>query len=144
MKRSKMVKMEKPHEEFCEIGGIDDLRLSSEDEKLIDEAFSSFEENEETVEHSEPPSEDSKNESNVIDDSRSSKTPKMCERKDFILIDLMNSNCIRLADLMTSMNSITEKVINLNVNDLSDEEYHKLLTSADNINKLLVKLSTMI
>lgn len=70
--------------------------------------------------------------------------PKMCERKDFVLIDLMCNNCNRTADLMVKLNKLTELLLSQDLDKLSDEDYHKLLKSADNVNKMLVALNSMV
>lgn len=70
--------------------------------------------------------------------------PKMCERKDFILVDLMCNNCNRIADLMIKMNKSTEALLSIDLDQISDEEYHKILHTADTINKMLVDLNSLI
>ena len=70
--------------------------------------------------------------------------PKMCERKDFVLIDLMCNNCNRTADLMVKLNKITEQLLSQDLDKLSEEDYHKILKSADNVNKMLVALNSMV
>lgn len=70
--------------------------------------------------------------------------PRMCERKDFVLIDLMCNNCNRTADLMVKLNKITEQLLSQDLDKLDDETYHKILKSADNVNKMLVALNSMV
>lgn len=70
--------------------------------------------------------------------------PKMCERKDFILVDLMCNNCNRIADLMIKMNKSTEALLSIDLDQIPDEEYHKILHTADTINKILVNLNSLI
>ena len=109
----------------------DDLIISEEDEKLMDEVIDDFQE--EIEEETEEPLHVYKN-----------TKPKMCERKDFILIDLMSNNCMRLGELMIKMNNITEKLLDVDIDTLTDEEYHRLIKTADDVNKILVQLGTMI
>lgn len=70
--------------------------------------------------------------------------PKMYERKEFILVDLMSNNCTRCADLMMKLNKNTDAVINLNFDEISDEDYHKLLKTADNVNRMLMEIGSLI
>lgn len=107
----------------------EELIVSEEDEKLIDETIDKYEyEDEEEIDL------------HVYKNTK----PKMYERKDFILIYLMNNNCLRLADLMVKMNAITEKLLDVDINELSDEEYHRLRKTADDVNKVLVNLRSII
>jgi hypothetical protein len=110
------------------------LELSDEDEELLDKCI------EESLDGIPVEDEDDDTPLHVYKNTK----PKMCERKDFILIDLLNNNCLRLSDLMLKMNKVTEKLLDVDIDALPDEEYHKLLKTADEINKMLVQLGTMI
>lgn len=112
----------------------DELELSQEDEELLDKCI------EESLDDIPVEDEDEETSLHVYKNTK----PKMCERKDFILIDLLNNNCLRLSDLMIKMNKVTEKLLDIDIDELPDEDYHKLLKTADEINKMLVQLGTMI